>query len=229
VEEMGFKEPIGKWVSAWAKKGHIIGVIRDYHTRSLRDPIRPLLLDVKEGEYFGVILIRTLPGRTKEALASIATVYKEVNPNFAFGWQFVDEEYQKMYASEMITSKLSVLFAVLAIAISSMGLLGLVLFAAEQRTREIGIRKVLGASIAGIVTLFSIDFLKLILIAFVIGGSLGWWAMHAWLNGFTYRIPLSWWIFALAGVGVTLMAVVTIGYRALRSAGANPVESLRSE
>jgi putative ABC transport system permease protein len=229
VKEMGFKDPIGKWVSAWAKRGHIIGVIRDYHTRSLRDPIRPLLLDVKEGEYFGVILIRTLPGRTKEALASIATVYKEVNPNFAFGWQFVDEEYQKMYISEMITSKLSVLFAVLAIAISSMGLLGLVLLAAEQRTREIGIRKVLGASIAGIVTLFSMDFLKLILIAFVIGGSLGWWAMHAWLNGFTYRIPLSWWIFVLAGAGVTLMAMVTIGYRALRSAAANPVEALRSE
>jgi putative ABC transport system permease protein len=229
VKEMGLKNPIGKWVSAWEKRGHIIGVIKDYHTCSLRDPIRPLLLDVKEGEYFGVIMIRTLPGQTKEALASIATVYKETNPNFAFGWQFVDEEYQKMYASEMITSKLSVLFAALAIIISSLGLLGLVLFAAEQRTREIGIRKVLGASLGQIVTLFSVDFLKLIVIAFVIGSAVGWWAMHAWLDGFTYRIPLSWWIFALAGAGVTVMAMATIGYRALRSARANPVDSLHVE
>lgn len=229
VREMGFKDPIGKWVQAWQKRGHIIGVIRDYHSRSLRDPIRPLLIDVKEYEYFGMILIKTKPGETKEALASAAAVYKGIEPDLAFAWQFVDEEYQKMYNSEMTTAKLSVLFAVLAIGISCLGLLGLVLFAAEQRTKEIGIRKVLGASLSQILTLFSVDFLKLVLLAFLIAGPLGWLAMHSWLGGFAYRVELSWWIFAAAGVGIALIALLTLSFQAVKTALANPIRALRSE
>ena len=229
VREMGLKQPIGKWVSAWDKKGHIIGVLKDYHTRSLRDPIRPLLLDVKEYEYFGMILIRTLPGQTKAALASIGTVYREIEPNLAFSCQFVDQEYQKLYNSEMTTARLSVLFAALAIAISCLGLLGLVLFATAQRTKEIGIRKVLGASVRQILGLFSADFLKLILLAFLIAGPLGWFAMRSWLNNFAYRVDLSWWIFAAAGSGIALLAILTIGYQAARAAWANPVNALHSE
>jgi len=229
VREMGFKDPIGKWVQAWKKRGHIIGVIKDYHSRSLRDVIRPLLIDVKEYEYFGMILIRTKPGETKEALASAAAVYKGIEPDLAFDWQFVDEEYQKMYNSEMITAKLSVLFAGLAIAISCLGLLGLVMFAAEQRTREIGIRKMLGASLSQILALFSADFLKLVLLAFLIAGPLGWLAMRSWLGNFAYRVELSWWIFALAGAGIALIALLTLSYQAVRTALANPVQALRSE
>jgi hypothetical protein len=229
VREMGLKDPIGKWVSAWNKRGHIIGVIKDYHSRSLRDAIRPLLLDVKEYEYFGMILIKTKPGQTKEALASTAAVYKTIEPDLAFAWQFVDEEYQKMYNSEMITAKLSVLFAALAIGISCLGLLGLVLFAAEQRTKEIGIRKVLGASLNQILALFSVDFLKLVLLAFLIAGPLGWLAMRSWLGNFAYRVELSWWVFALAGLGVTFMALLTLSFQAVRTALANPVRALRSE
>ena len=229
VREMGLKDPIGKWVSAWKKRGHIIGVIKDYHSRSLRDAIRPLLLDVKEYEYFGMILIKTKPGQTKEALASTAAVYKGVEPDLAFAWQFVDEEYQKMYNSEMITAKLSVLFAALAIGISCLGLLGLVLFAAEQRTKEIGIRKVLGASLNQILALFSVDFLKLVLLAFLIAGPLGWLAMRAWLGNFAYRVELSWWVFALAGLGVAFMALLTLSFQAVKTALANPVRALRSE
>ncbi len=229
VREMGLKDPIGKWVSAWAKRGHIIGVIKDYHSRSLRDPIRPLLLDVKEYEYFGMILIKTKPGQTKEALASTAAVYKAIEPDLAFAWQFVDEEYQKMYNSEMITARLSVLFAALAIGISCLGLLGLVLFAAEQRTREIGIRKVLGASLNQILVLFSADFLKLVLLAFLIAGPLGWLAMRSWLGNFAYRVELSWWVFVLAGLGVAFMALLTLSFQAIRTALANPVRALRSE
>jgi ABC-type antimicrobial peptide transport system permease subunit len=229
VREMGFKDPIGKWVQAWKKRGHIIGVIKDYHSRSLRDVIRPLLIDVKEYEYFGLILIKTKPGETKEALASAAAVYKSIEPDLAFGWEFVDEAYQKMYNSEMTTAKLSVLFAVLAIGISCLGLLGLVLFAAEQRTKEIGIRKILGASLSQILALFSVDLLKLVLLAFLIAGPLGWLAMRSWLGNFAYRVALSWWIFALAGVGIALIALLTLSYQAVRTALANPIASLRSE
>jgi predicted permease len=229
VKEMGVKNPIGKWISAWQKKGHIIGIVKDYHTRSLREPIKPVVLDVKEDLDFGVVMVRTRPGQTKQALASLATVYKQINPNLAFAYQFVDEEYQKMYNSELIISKLSVLFATLAIIISCLGLLGLVLFAAEQRTREIGIRKVLGATLAQIITLFSVDFLRLVLVAFFIAGPMAWFFMNSWLHDFAYRIPLSWWIFALAGVSVAAIALLTVGYQAVRAAMANPVTSLRSE
>jgi putative ABC transport system permease protein len=229
VREMGLKNPIGKWVSAWKKKGHIIGVIKDFHSQSLHESIPPLLLDVKEYEYFGVIMIRTLPGQTRQALAGIEKVYKEINPKFAFAYQFMDEEYRKMYESELVTTKLSVLFASLAILISCLGLLGLVMFAAEQRTKEIGIRKVLGASLGQIITLFSTDFLWLIFIAFLIAGPLGWFAMNAWLHDFAYRITLSWWIFVLAGVTVVVIALATVSYQAVKAGLSNPVKSLRSE
>jgi len=229
VRRMGMKDPIGKRVSAWAKKGHIVGVLKDYHTRSLRDPILPVMLDIKEGEYFGVIIVKTKPGQTIEALASLEKVYKEINPEFAFAYQFVDEEFKKMYSGELIISKLSVLFATLAILISCLGLLGLVIFAAEQRTKEIGIRKVLGASLEQIVAMFSKDFVKLILIAFVIAAPIGWYVMNAWLRDFTYRINVTWWTFALALSFALFVAFATMSYQAIKAAIANPVKSLRSE
>ncbi|HEX4851134.1 MAG TPA: FtsX-like permease family protein, partial [Puia sp.] len=229
IKRMNMKNPIGKWVSAWSKKGHIIGILKDYHARSLHDPILPVILDVKEGEYFGVIIVKTNPGQTKEALASLEKVYKNVNPKFAFAYQFVDEEFKKMYNSELIVSKLSILFASLAILISCLGLLGLVIFAAEQRTKEIGIRKVLGASIQQIVAMFSKEFVKLIMIAFLIGAPIGWYAMNRWLGDFTYRIDITWWTFVLA-LGFSLfVAFVTMGYQAIKAAIANPAVSLRTE
>ncbi|MDO6433214.1 ABC transporter permease [Flavitalea sp. BT771] len=229
VRRMGMKDPIGKWVSAWKKKGHIIGVLKDYHTGSLHEPIMPVILDVKEFEYFGVIMARAYPGQTPVALASLEKVYKEINPGYAFAYQFVDEEYKKMYASEQIVSRLSILFAFLAIVISCLGLLGLVMFAAEQRVKEIGIRKVLGASLGQIISLFAGDFLQLVTIAFLIAGPLAWYAMNAWLHDFAYRVTLSWWIFALAGASALLIALLTVSHQAMRAATANPVKSLRSE
>jgi ABC-type antimicrobial peptide transport system permease subunit len=229
VKEMGIKDPIGKWISAWNKKGHIIGVLKDFHTQSLHEPIKPIVFDVKEYEYFGVIIVRTKPGMTKEAIASLAKLYQEINPNFAFAYQFADQEYAKLYNSEILISKLSVLFSVLAIIISCMGLLGLVMYSAEQRMKEIGMRKVLGASMPQIITLFSTDFMKLILIAFVIAGPLAWYAMNSWLQDFAYKLPLSWWIFALSGLIAILIALFTISIQALRAAKTNPVVSLRSE
>jgi hypothetical protein len=229
VKEMGMKDPIGKWVSAWKKKGHIIAVLRDYHTGSLHESIKPIMIDVKEYEDFGMIIARTRPGQTKQALASLEKVYKEINPAYAFSYQFVDEEYKKMYNSELIISKLSLLFSILAILISCLGLLGLVMFAAEQRIKEIGIRKVMGASLTQIIALFSKDFLQLIFIAFLIAIPLAWYSMNHWLQDFAYRIKLSWWIFALAGAVTLMMTLFTVSYQAIKTAMANPVKSLRTE
>jgi hypothetical protein len=229
VKEMGMKNPIGQSVSAWAKKGHIIGVLKDYHTQSLHEPIKPILIDIKEGEYFGVIVARTEPGKTKEAIASLASVYKSINPNYPFTYQFVDEEYKKLYSSEMIVSTLSIVFAVVAILISCLGLLGLVMFSAEQRIKEFGVRKVLGASLSQIIALFAQDFMKLVLIAFVIAAPIGWYAMHTWLQDFAYRVDISWWVFLSAGLGSMALALFTLSYEAFKAAVANPVKSLRSE
>ena len=229
VKEMGMKNPIGKWISAWDKKGHIIGILKDYHTHSLREPIKPLIIDIKEYEYFGVIIVRTKPGKTKEAIAGLEKVYKNINPNYPFTYQFVDEEYKNLYSSELIISKLSVLFSSLAILISCLGLLGLVKFSAEQRTKEIGIRKVLGASMGQIISLFSKDFLKLVCLAFLIAAPIAWYAMNRWLQDFAYKIDISWWIFVLAALTSLLVALVTLSYQAIKTTLANPVKSLRTE
>jgi putative ABC transport system permease protein len=229
VRQMGMKNPIGQWVQAWKKHGHIIAVLKDYHTQSLHEPIKPILIDVKEGEYFGVIVARTEPGKTKEALESLAAVYKNINPNYPFAYQFVDQEYKKLYSSELIISTLSIVFAVVAIVISCLGLLGLVMFSAEQRIKEFGVRKVLGASLPQLMSLFAGDFLKLVGIAFLIAAPLGWYAMRSWLQDFAYRIDISWWIFLLAGVGSLMIALFTLSYEAFKAAVANPVKSLRAE
>jgi putative ABC transport system permease protein len=229
VKEMGMKNPIGQWVAAWKKKGHIIGVLQDFHTQSLHEVIKPVLFDVKEYENFGVVLVRTQPGKTKQALESLATVYKEINPAYPFLYQFVDQEYEKLYGSEQIISGLSIVFACVAIMISSLGLLGLVIFSAQQRTREFGVRKVLGASLNQLMGLFAADFIRLIFIAFLIAVPIGWYGTSTWLQGFAYRIDISWWIFAVAGLSTLLLALLTLSYEAFRSATVNPVKSLRAE
>ena len=189
----------------------------------------PTLLDVKEYENFGFILIRTKAGQTKQALASLAQVYKDINPAYPFAYQFADEEYKKLYSNEQVISKLAIIFASLAILISCLGLFGLVMFAAEQRIKEISVRKVLGASLVQIISLFSKDFVKLILIAFIIAAPLAWYYMHQWLQGFAYRIPISWWIFALAGCTSIAIALLTMSYQAIKAGMSNPVKSLRAE
>ena len=229
VKEMGVKDPIGKWISAWNKKGHIIGILKNYNINSLHEHIRPLIIDVKEYENFGVVLVRTEAGKTKEAIESLTEVYKAINPEYPFSVRFVEEDQNKMYQSEQTMTKLSNVFAVLAIIISCLGLLGLIMFSAEQRTREIGIRKAMGATVSSIVGLLSKDFVKIVLISFVIATPFAAWVMTQWLNGFAYKIELSWWIFASAGIAALLIALFTISFQAFQSARANPVDSLRSE
>lgn len=229
AREMNMKHPLGQWINAWGKKGYIIGVLRDYHTQSLHDAIRPVILDVKEDLNFGMIIIRTRPGETKQALESLASLYKQINPNYPFDYQFVDAEYKKLYSSEQVMSGLSVIFAVVAILISSLGLLGLVMFSAEQRIKEFGVRKVLGASVSNLVALFAKDFMQLVMIAFLIAVPLGWYAMNSWLGSFAYKVGLSWWIFALAAIISATLAFVVLSYEAVKTALANPVKSLKTE
>ncbi len=229
LRQMNMKDPIGKWISAWDKRGTIIAVLKDYHTHSLHDPIKPLIVDVKEFLSFGLVLIKTEPGKTKEALASMEEVFKEVNPDFPLNYKFVDQEYAQLYSSELVISRLSNAFAALAIAISCMGLLGLAMFAAEQRIKEIGIRKVLGASISSILNLFSKSFLQLVGIAFVVATPIAWWLMDSWLKGFAYRVELAWWIFVGTGIITTLVALLTISLQAVKTALSDPVKALRSE
>jgi putative ABC transport system permease protein len=229
LKQMDLKDPIGKWISAWGKKGHIIGILKNYHTHSLHEPIKPLILDVKEDLYFGVLMVKTEPGKTQEALASLEHVYKEVNPSYPFVYQFLDREYAKLYSNEKVITRLSNVFAGLAILISCLGLLGLAIFSAEQRTKEIGIRKVLGATIPNIMTLLSRDFLALVFISFFIAAPIAGYFMYEWLQGFAFQIELSWWIFALAGAFALFIALATISVQTLQSAFSNPTKALRSE
>lgn len=227
---MGYKkDPIGKPVFAGSYPMHIIGVVKDFHFQSLHETIMPLLLGMGTNRNFSMALIRTQPGKTAAALSGLESLCKRLNPAFPFSYQFSDLEYAKMYASEAVTGRLSVIFASLAIFISCLGLLGLSMFTAEQRTREIGIRKVLGASIPSLFGLLSRNFLGLVGIAFLIAAPLGWWAMHVWLQGYAYRTEIPWWTFAIAGLLAAMIALATVFWQAMRAARANPVRSLRSE
>ncbi len=226
---IGYKNPIGKPLTFWGTKGSIIGVLKDFHFSSLHDPIRPLILRYGEKDTWGNILVRTEAGKTKQALASLEKICKTLNPQFPFTYSFADEEYQKLYMSEQIISKLSDYFAFLGIFISCLGLLGLAMFTAERRTKEIGIRKVLGASVASLFTLLSKEFILLVFIALVIASPLAWWAMQAWMQDFAYRAPIGLWVFAVAGLLAIGIALLTVSFQAIKAALANPIESLRTE
>jgi ABC-type antimicrobial peptide transport system permease subunit len=226
---IGYKDPIGKPLTMWGMKGTIVGVLKDFHFASLHDPIKPIIFRNGENSTWGNILVRTEAGKTKEAIASLEKICKDLNPKFPFTYSFSDEEYQKLYKSEKIVGKLSSYFAFLGIFISCLGLLGLAMFTAEQRTKEIGIRKVLGASIASLFTLLSREFILLVVIAMAIATPLAWWAMHNWLQGFAYKVPIEIWVFAVAGVLAILIALITVSFQAIKAAVANPVKSLRTE
>ena len=229
MKKIGYKDPIGKRLTFWGKKGTIVGVVKDFHFQSMRTRIEPLILRLRDQENWGNALIKTEAGKTKQALAGLEQLCKQLNPKFPFTYQFADEEFNKIYKSEQVIDKLSNYFAFLAIFISCLGLLGLAMFTAEQRTKEIGIRKVLGASISGLFGLLSKEFLQLVGIAFLIAAPLSWWAMNKWLEDYTYRTGISWWVFAVAGLLTVLIALATISFQAIKAAVANPVKSLKSE
>jgi len=229
VKITGYKNPIGKPFTFWEKKGTIVGVLKDFHFNSVHTPINPLVLSLGETINWGEALVRTKAGQTKRALASLEKVCKELNPKFPFTYKFSDEEYQHLYASEQVVDQLSNYFSILAIFISCLGLLGLVMFSAEQRTREFGIRKVLGASPAILFSLLSREFLLLVVIALAIASPLAWLVMNKWLQDYEYRINITWSIFVIAGLVALFIALLTVSFQAIKSAVANPVRSLRTE
>jgi putative ABC transport system permease protein len=229
VALMGYKDPVGKPVFFGSQQGHIVGVVRDFHFRSLHDPIQPLTLGMGKNVWYSTILIRTEAGKAKIALEGLKKLCKELNPAFPFSYKFSDEEYARLYKSDEVIGNLSVIFAGLAIFISCLGLLGLSIFTSAQRVREISVRKILGASVASLFALLSREFLVLVGVAFAIAAPLGWWAMDHWLQNFAYRAAIPWWVFGIAGFLALLIALATICIQALKSANANPVTSLRSE
>jgi putative ABC transport system permease protein len=229
LEKIGYKNPIGRPLTFWQKKGKIVGIIKDFHFNSFHEPIKPIIIRLAEHEEWGEALIRVEPGKTKQVLSGLEKISRDLNPKFPFTYKFSDEEYTKMYKNEQMVQKLSNYFALLAITISCLGLLGLAMFTAEQRTREMGIRKVLGATSSALFGLLSKDFLILVAIAFVIAAPLAWLTMNAWLQDYVYRISIEWWVFIVAGIAALLIALFTISFQTIKAAVANPINSLRSE
>lgn len=219
---------VGQRFSFHGNDGQIVGVVKDFHFRSLREKIMPMVI-YNEPLSRAQIFIKTTGDRTADALASSQKIWREMFPEQPFEYVFLDESFGKLYQTEQRTGLLFNIFATVALVISCLGLLGLTTFATERRTKEIGIRKVLGASIVSIVALLSRDFIWLVLVAFFVAAPIGWWAMNNWLADFAYRIDIQWWMFVLAGAIALLIALFTVSFQAVRSAQTNPVESLRSE
>ncbi len=225
---MKMTNPVGKEVEFWMGKGRIIGLMKDFHLQSLHEAITPLIL-CTEYRNTSYLLVRTRVGQTQQAITELTTISKQFNPNYPFDFHFLNEEYEHLYRSEQQVHTLVNYFGILAILISCLGLFALAAFMAEQRTKEIGVRKVLGASVQNIVGLLSADFLKLVVVALMLASPLAWWALDKWLGTFAYQTELTWWIFGVAGVLAVVIAFLTVSYQSVKAALVNPVTSLRSE
>jgi ABC-type antimicrobial peptide transport system permease subunit len=224
---MNLKDPIGQRVKLWGQEATIIGVVKDFHFESLYDPVKPFMFRFsKSGEN---VMIKVQPGKEREAISQIQQVYAAFNPGIPLHYRFLSDQYAALYATEQRIGNLALYFAGVAILISTLGLFGLVSFAAERRCKEIGVRKILGASEIGIVVLLSRDFLKLTILASIISLPFGYIGADQWLDTFAFRIVLHWWYFACPCAAMFLIAWVTVGTKALKAARSNPTSSLRSE
>jgi putative ABC transport system permease protein len=229
VKAMGLKNPIGQNIFDDPVSWHVVGVIKDFILESPYEAIKPFM--VKGPKYDGRVMhIRLNASNSpKQNLASIEKIFKKYNASYPFEYHFVDQEYAGKFNDEKLTGTLASLFGGLSIFISCLGLFGLATYMAENRIKEIGVRKILGASVTGIATLLSKDFVKLVMIAIMIAIPISWWAMHSWLQGYHYRINISWLTFFFAGSMSMLIALLTVSYQAIKAGRANPVKSLRSE
>jgi putative ABC transport system permease protein len=228
VKAMGLKDPVGKSFVFHDRKGMITGVTKDFHFQNLHKKIEPMIL------YYGtdwrqVLYIKTTAKDASKAVAAMEKIWKRYNPDYAFEYKFLDNAFENNYRTDIRVGKLFNCFALIAILISCLGLFGLVTYTAETKVKEIGVRKVLGASVGSIVNMLSKDFLKLIIVAAAIAFPLAWWALNKMMEQYSYRAPMHWWIFALAGGITLLIALFTIGFQAIKAAMANPVKSMRTE
>ncbi len=230
VNKFGRKDPLGQTVYRDFDKVrpyHIVGIVKDFNFESLHSKISPLALVYSPDN--GAMSVRLHTANITALMSQIESKWKELSPNQQFSYSFMDEDFDATYRSEQRIGTIFISFSTLAILIACLGLFGLAAYAAEQRNKEIGIRKVLGASVSGIVGMLSMDFIKLVFISILIATPLAWWAMNKWLQDFAYRVNIQWYTLALAGVVAILIAFVTISFQSIRAALSNPVDSLRSE
>ncbi|MEO6135053.1 MAG: ABC transporter permease [Ginsengibacter sp.] len=231
VKKAGWQNPLGRMVDFWwgNEKYTVIGIVKDYHFQSLNEKIGPQLFTISNKNDYGQAFIKIKEGSNTSSLKHIQATFKKLFPISPYSYQFKDLENLKSYESEAKWKQIMMFGALITIFISCIGLFGLSVLSAEKRTKEIGIRKVLGASVSSVVSALSKDFLKLVFISMIIAIPIAWWASAKWLDNYPYRITLSWWMFVLAGVLVLMVALATVIFHALKAAMANPVESLRSE
>jgi putative ABC transport system permease protein len=228
IEAMGLKNPLGMQIRN-GRPSTIIGILDNVVMESPFKPVDPMMIFYDPSGANSISIRLNQSVSPKKGLAVIESVFKTYNPSVPFEYQFADQEFQKKFITEDLISKLTNIFAVLAIFICCIGLAGLASFTIEKRFREIGIRKVLGASVQQLLMLISKEFLKLVVIAFVIAVPLTWWFMNSWLDKYTYRINISIWLFGIVGVLVLLLTLIVVSMNTLRAATSNPVKSLRTE
>lgn len=228
AQYLGWRNAVGKKLEIYeARKGTVIGVMKDFNFASLREKIQPLAIILNDNPLY--VSVKLKAGATQATLSAIQRQWKQLDDEFPFDYFFMGEQLNKFYQTDQRLLKVISIFATLAIIIACIGLFGLSIYTAKQRTKEIGIRKVLGASVTGVVGLLSKDFIKLVAISILIASPIAWWASHKWLQDFAYKINISWWIFASAGVAALLIAMFTVSFQAIKAAIANPVKSLRNE
>jgi predicted permease len=229
---IGAKSCIGQYVTyAHGERYRIVGVVKDYLFNDMYASVAPLILACvpETKRSYGFLEIRLRPGNLPASLSKVEAVMKANNPGYPFDYQFADQQFERLFTLEARIGKFAGIFSLLTIFISCLGLFGLAAYTAERRTKEIGVRKVLGASIAGLAGLLSKEFLQLVALSCVIAFPLAWWFMHRWLKDYAYRTAIHWWVFALAGLAALLIALLTVSAQAIRAALANPVKSLRTE
>jgi putative ABC transport system permease protein len=227
MKEMGLTNPIGKRLRVQTVNGTIIGVVKDFHFTTIHHKIEPAVFQYKPNDCWKVY-IKTTGAGAQSAITSAQAIWKQYNNDLPFNYAFLDESFKKLYTDDQRTGSLFNMFSAIAIVISSLGLFGLATYSAQVKTREIGIRKVLGASVSRIIGLLATEFMVLIVIAIVIAVPVGWYAMNAWLQDFAYKVNITWVVFMLAGGGATLIALATISIQSVKAAIANPVKSLKN-
>ena len=227
IKQMGMENPVGKTVTMFGRRGIIAGVVKDFHFRKMDESISPIIMYLPP--YYWTLYIKFAPGKIPEAMEVTKKIWEKYNPDFALAYQFMDETFNVMYRSDMIKGSLFNYFSIIAILISCLGLFGLVTYTAETKTKEIGIRKILGASVSDIVTMLSKEFVILVCIAMLIAFPLAYYVLDKLLQDYAYRINIDWWIFALAGIITILLTLLTVGWQAVKAATANPVKAIKVE
>jgi ABC-type antimicrobial peptide transport system permease subunit len=225
---MQLTDPVHKWMNLFGTKREIIGIVHNFHFQSMYEEIKPIFM-LCSPKYTNTILVKIQTGSESEIIAKLDKFFHRYNPGVPFEFQFLDDEYHALYVSEQRIAGLAKYFASIAIVISCLGLFGMVAFMAERRTKEIGIRKTLGASELRIVRMLSGDFTIIVLIAIIISLPISYFLAKYWLTNFAYRIEMEWWFFVVAGLIALAIAWLTIGIQTIKAARVNPVECLRSE